>query len=383
MVPFRAVIIALAVGFILGWILGRVRKGAKVMRVQRREEDAYTKGLRAIVVDDLNEATVQLRKTIELNPNHIDAYLKLGDIYRTKGNIRTAIKVHEGLTLRETISDREKVEAYSSLGLDYERAGLPGRAIWAFTKATELDRKNIALYRNLERVYQANEKWSEAYPIQKQILKLEGSKDYSILAHIKTEMGKAYFEAGDIEEAIRSYRDALRLNKECIHAMIAWGDLYLSQEEPEKAIQLWTKVIDVKPQVSFLVYERLEGAYYKQDAFEKLISKYKKLRDVHPDDVILRIALGDIFYKQGLAREAIVEYKEAIRCRPRYFQAHQRLGRVYLEQNMTQEAVEAYRNILQTPLTEKGNFSCQECGYESDKFKFKCPSCGRWDTFVI
>jgi lipopolysaccharide biosynthesis regulator YciM len=383
MVPFRTVIIVLAVGFILGWILGRVRKGVKVRRVQHKEEDAYTKGLRAIAADELNEAAVQFRKTIELNPNHIGAYLKLGDIYRAKGNIRTAIKVHEGLTLRETISDRDKVEAYSSLGLDYERAGLPVQAIWAFKKAIELDKKNIALYRNLERICQANERWTEAYPIQKQILKLGGSKDYSILAHIKTEMGKAYFEAGDIKEAIRSYRDALGLNKECIHAMIAWGDLYLSQEEPEKAIQLWTRVIDVKPQVSFLVYERLEGAYYKRDAFEKLISKYKKLRDVHPDDVILRIALGDIFYKQGLAREAIVEYKEALRCRPGYFQAHQKLGKVYLEQNMTQEAVEAYRNILQTSLTEKETFSCQECGYESDKFEFKCPSCGGWDTFII
>lgn len=54
-----------------------------------------------------------------LDTDHVEAYLKLGDIYRKKGNLEKAIKIHEGITLRQTISKDLLIKTYFCLLNDY------------------------------------------------------------------------------------------------------------------------------------------------------------------------------------------------------------------------------------------------------------------------
>ncbi|HIC38601.1 MAG TPA: hypothetical protein EYO79_03925, partial [Candidatus Marinimicrobia bacterium] len=69
----------------------------------RRFESLYTDALNAIVRGNSKTALKLLRDVVKQDTNHIDAYLKMGEILREEGNSQQAIKIHQSLTVRPNL----------------------------------------------------------------------------------------------------------------------------------------------------------------------------------------------------------------------------------------------------------------------------------------
>ena len=78
----------LILGFFLGWIV--FHKAWKIQRQKNKNKkeanDYYIKALNLIIEQNLNAGVVALKQVVVLDTDHVEAYLKLGDIYRKKGN---------------------------------------------------------------------------------------------------------------------------------------------------------------------------------------------------------------------------------------------------------------------------------------------------------
>lgn len=155
----------------------------------------------------------------------------------------------------------EKARAYVSLGSAYQEKGLSDFAVAAYSKATSLAEKkekpNSMLA--LALLYAEMGKSEEALSELKRALALDpiNSPDLHYV------IGAVYEKTGFIEEAIKSYKEALNKNPQFVIARYAVGGLYERQKFYDAAIMEYKEIIKTDPKAA-QAYNQIGVIYGKK-----------------------------------------------------------------------------------------------------------------------
>ena len=124
--------------------------------------------------------------------------------------------------------------------------------------------------------------------------------------------GLELFSSGKYDEAVKSYKEAIRLKKDYAEAHSNLADAYFQLQQYKKAVEECKQVIR---------YDPASAAAYNN--------------------------LGTAYQKLGEPKKAIEAYKEGIRRNPKATLTYYNLGATYLDQGDQERALEQYR-ILKT-----------------------------------
>lgn len=339
----------LILGFFIGWIV--FHKNWQIQRLKNKNKkeanDYYIKALNLIIEQNLNAGVVALKQVVVLDTDHVAAYLKLGDIYRKKGSLEKAIKIHEGITLRQTISKDMMIKTYFCLLNDYI---LINNKDWdkinnIVDKLMGFGFKELGLNILFKNILKRLDKWEEVYEIQKRILKLQNSQDKKELAVIMSFIGDNYLKKQDNKEAVKCYKEAIALHEECINGHIGLGNIYYSESKIHKAIEEWQAVINLDPHSLPKIAKKLEDAYFEEQEFEKMISFYEEMLSKYPNIPEINFALGEIYEKMGQKERAINLYLEVIKNKSDLGQAYKNLYLLYVKGGKKEEALAIFNKI--------------------------------------
>jgi lipopolysaccharide biosynthesis regulator YciM len=92
----------------------------------------------APVSQDTMAAINELSRVVKNNPDAVEIYLALGNLYRSHGEIERAVQIRNNLIVRPGLDNRFKGRAWYELGRDYKRGGFLDRAHHAFEEARGL-----------------------------------------------------------------------------------------------------------------------------------------------------------------------------------------------------------------------------------------------------
>ena len=201
MVTILSSSIALIVGIILGHYLLPSAKTADTHYNQEPEKGAYIKGLKYIISNEPDKAIAEFTKAVKINTNTVEIYINLGNLFREKGEIERAIRIHQSILLRPNLKPDIKESALMDLGLDFSAAGFFDRAIATFQQLISLHPKNTQAHRELEKLYEEERDWQNAFDEASLLQKLTRSDMSPLLAHIVTELGKEFWAKGDAGQA--------------------------------------------------------------------------------------------------------------------------------------------------------------------------------------
>ena len=118
----------------------------------------------------------------------------LGNLYREKGQVGRAIQEHQALLQRSDLRKLEHANVLLCLGLDYKRGGFVDRALEAFTEVLRLDPENQYALSNLEKLYEEQHQWAEAYATRQ---KLAARRDQMTPVRHHETLGLSRERAGD------------------------------------------------------------------------------------------------------------------------------------------------------------------------------------------
>jgi tetratricopeptide (TPR) repeat protein len=173
-------------------------------------------------------------------------------------------------------------------------------------------------------------RWTHAEP--------DNAFPWAFLAH-------AHHELGHYREAIKAYREALRLKPDFANAWYNLGLAYKKSGRYREAIEAYREALRLKPDGAEAWYN-LGFAYGESGRYREAIEAYREALRLKPDDAKAWYNLGVAYGKSGRYQEEIEAYREALRLKPDDAKAWYNLGFAYGESGRHREAIEAYREAL-------------------------------------
>ncbi len=381
----QQLVLGAIVTFVIGLIIGawiRRSKVKKVKSITSNGDEAFFKGIQYLLSNDHDNAIEELTKSVKVNSDTIETYVALGNLYRSKGDIDRAIRIRQSIILRPNIDEQIKLRALFDLGLDYRRGGFLNRALETFLKVTEKTPLDIKALEEIESIYVELKDWGNAYRIRQKIARLAKGNHKHILAHYLVETGKVHLGNGELTEAISFFNKAISTHRECIDAYLHLGDLYFDKQEFKKAMSTWKRVVQVMPQLTFLAYRRLEGAYSKMKNLEPVAEFLKECAKSN-SDAFTHMALARYLYNENDIEGALRQISNALELDPFFWEARKFKGKILLSHGREKDALIEYGEFVEHLNVPYLKFQCTQCGFQSSDLQWQCPQCKKWDTIRL
>lgn len=160
-------------------------------------------------------------------------------------------------------------------------------------------------------------------------------------------LGHAYFERGQVDEAIKLYELALHFDPNNAEAHCNIGNVYESKGLTDRAITHYLKALELKPVFAEARFN-LAGAYASQGRFDSAVKYFQSALKMKPDDAEAHNDLGTVYYNQERFNEAIYEYTRAISLKQDsedVFRVYYNLAVAYERVDMLDDAIKAYETV--------------------------------------
>lgn len=126
----------------------------------------YFKGLNYLLNEEPDKAIDIFIKLIEVDNETVETHLALGALFRRRGEVNRAIRIHHNLTTRTTLTTAQRSLAQLELALDYRRAGLLDRAESLFLELLNFKQHQALALQQLLDIYQQEHEWDKANGIK-------------------------------------------------------------------------------------------------------------------------------------------------------------------------------------------------------------------------
>ena len=119
------------------WVANRANLG-KNLGLNNRLSREYVVGLNYLLNEQSDKAVDIFIKLLEVDSDTVETHLALGSLFRRRGEVDRAIRIHQNLIARPQLSLLQRKEALMALGQDYMSAGVFDRAERIFLEVVEL-----------------------------------------------------------------------------------------------------------------------------------------------------------------------------------------------------------------------------------------------------
>jgi lipopolysaccharide biosynthesis regulator YciM len=372
-------LLALPALFVLGWVAARIDI-KQLQKESRTLPRSYFKGLNFLLNEQPDKAIEAFLEAAQVDPETIELYFALGSLFRRRGEIDRAIRVHQNLTGREGLREDQRLHALAELGHDYLKAGLLDRAEDIFLKLRGTARDEEALRALLE-VFQQEKEWHKAIDIAEAMPDHADHIWQKDIAEFHCELASAAILHGRHEEARTHLDAALVANRRCVRAMILLGDLAQATGQSTAAIEAWTRIEQQNPIYLSLVAEKLMAAHRQNGTLPRGAALLRGYLDRYPSIDLL----DAVFQAERDTAGAEAAYKivrTELKRNPTLLGLDKFLeAQVLVAPAEKRGDLELLKNLIHGHTRRVARYQCGQCGFKARQFHWRCPACGGWETY--
>src|SRR5882762_1834435 len=144
------------------WLLGyRARPKEEPQRKVNLPRD-YLMGLNFLLNEEPDKAVDIFIKMLEVDSNTVETHLAVGKLFRRRGEVDRAIRIHQNLIARPQLERIYREQSLFELGQDYLSAGMLDRAERIFLELVSAKSHSAQALRILIDIYQQEKEWEKA-----------------------------------------------------------------------------------------------------------------------------------------------------------------------------------------------------------------------------
>jgi lipopolysaccharide biosynthesis regulator YciM len=373
-------LLALPLFFALGWLAARVDI-RQIVSESRLLPASYFKGLNFLLNEQQDKAIEAFIEVARVNPQTIELHFALGSLFRRRGEVERAIRMHQNLTEREDLAQEQKLQALLELAQDYLKAGLLDRAEELFLKLDGTLHAEAALCFLLE-IYEQEKDWHKAVGIAEKLEALSGRSYQKEIANFCCELAARAQMQSRPAEARPHLDAALAHHRLCVRANMLLGDLESSLGNRAAAIAVWQRIESQNPAYLSLVAERLLTAYRDDGRPEEGLNLLRGYLEKYAS-----LDLLDMVYQATLAtgdtQAAYRLVRDEVRRTPTLLGLDKLLEAQLLEAPAEKRHdLQLIKQLIHQHTRSLAMYKCEHCGFRARQFYWHCPACGEWETYA-
>ena len=204
----------------------------------------YLKGLNFLLNEQTDQAVEHFLKMVRVDNTTIETHFALGNLFRKRGEVNRAIRIHQNIIARPDISDEQRDQAFYSLAKDYHHAGLLDRAEVLFIRLNDKSEFMSESLKNLISIYEQEKEWSKAIEIAKKLNKLyyDDSLDMQI-SHYHCESAEEAIDEKNYDKAITCLYSVNSRNNKTLRIELIFAKLNAIQGYEKKAVDIYFNIL--------------------------------------------------------------------------------------------------------------------------------------------
>ena len=283
-------------------------------------------------------------KALETNPYNKELLLKIATLTQVyfEEDSTTAIDCYAKLL--ELGEDNPNI--YYEMGHLYLKKEDFINSINAFKLALEKDEENPFYHNALAYALIRAEQYEEACEHYK--FAIDKNPDPEWTAIVCQAIASLYYKVfEDVDTALDFLKMAITLDETNDEIFLELGDIYSDCGDVDSAIKSYCEAIKLNPK-NPIAYNKCAMALWQKDYLEEAIIAYHKAIGIDPEYHTAYNNLG-VIYLDGIRnlKEAKKLFETAISIKPDYVMAHFNLGRALEEMGQSIEAAKSYQKALE------------------------------------
>lgn len=364
---------------LFGWVIGR-RGGERHSDSQvSKLSTTYFRGLNYLLNEQPDKAIELFLHIAELDKDTFETQVALGHLFRRRGEVDRAIRLHQALVQRHDLSDAQKVQAMLALGEDYMRSGLLDRAETVFSDLAKIDQRAPQALRHLIGIYQAERDWPKAIENAMRYEAATGEPMGKLVAQFECELAERLRGNGDAEGARAAVARAYQADSGSVRAGMIEGRIDLDAGLDAAAIRAFERAARHDPD-------------YLPEILPPLLAAYERVGD-HSGARAFLSEMGEHYrgISPVLALTRLVEAEEGVPAARAYLAQQLKdrpsvRGEAALIDLTLAEGADAattlqdLKHITDQLLVRNPSYRCTRCGFGARSHHWQCPSCKEWGT---
>ena len=372
-------LLALPVFFGMGWIAARVDLKS-LLSESRALPTSYFRGLNFLLNEQPDKAIESFLQVAKENPQTVELQFALGSLFRRRGEVDRAIRMHQDLVNREDLSPESRRQASLELAEDYFKAGLLDHAEQVLAKVAEAD-PSADVHRQLLDIYIQEKDWAKAIAAARR-LEVSAKRNYQReIANYHCELAITEQVHGRREAADAYLAQALEANRKCVRANLLRGEWLARDGRHDQAIEAWKAIESQDPAYFGLAAEGMVESYKALGRLGEGLTLLRGLQHRYPGLDLLNVVYQATAEQEG-DEAAWRLVRDEVRRNPtlvgldRLIDAE--LVRAPAERR---QDLQLMKNLVHSHAQALAVYLCSNCGFKARQFFWQCPACGGWETF--
>jgi lipopolysaccharide biosynthesis regulator YciM len=362
-----------------GWMAAQLSKRSTGVLAKKPLPTAYYQGLNLLLNEQHDKAIDVLVKALEEDNETVEVQLALGNLFRRRGEVARATRIHQNLIARDNLDHQQRTQSLFELGQDYFKAGLLDRAENLFQELSEEPDIQEPASRHLLQIYDQEKEWEDAITVATQLKRAGVNTMVPLIAQYNCEIAEIAIREGRYDAAEEGSSKALKVDPDCVRALIQSGRLLAIHGLHREAITKWRGLEDKSPYFLGEVVDLIANSYRSLGETDNYRSFLESALNRH-EDVRLMFALVDVLDETEGSVKAEGFLVTWLRQHPTIFGLH-RLIELKIKQDPDDaKDLNLLEAMIGSLLKRDAAYNCRQCGFTGNSHHWQCPGCKSWNT---
>ena len=363
-----------------GWWFGRGRQELDLRPNTARLSREYYVGLNYLLNEQPDKAVDIFIKLLEVDGDTVETHLALGSLFRRRGEVDRAIRVHQNLIARPQLSREQRAESLLALGRDYMSAGVLDRAERIFREIVTLgDEQAIGGLQFLLDIYQQEKAWEQAIKTAQTLQSATRKSMHATIAHHYCELAETAMKEMNVEVAQKQLKQALSVDPNSVRASLLQARIEVNQGNHVAAISIYQRIKDQNPRYLLEAVRPMCVCYEAIGQVEQMCEYLNNILEEHPRVTIVMMLAEALQKYHGI--EKAIEFLEKQLLKHPSLQGLSKLTELQCVVDAgAHPKLTLQHNIAKQLIEDSPSYRCDSCGFSGKTLHWQCPGCKNWST---
>ena len=371
-----------------GWYMGHRSAKKDQEDISNKLSRDYVAGVNFLLANQTEKAVDLFLDMLQKqeNENEIDsnsqfeAELTLGNLFRSRGEVDRALRIHQALDSSPHYTFEQKLLAKQQLARDFMAVGFFDRAEHLYILMVDEPEFAEGALQQLALIYQKTKEWKKAINVAEKLAKISPNSHQIELAHYYCEYVKNLPDESK-EDPKQILLQALAVSPTCVRASMMLAELSIKQKDYQSAVHFLENILIQNPDYIGEVLHRLKFCYQQLnqwDNFELFLIKASREKN----NSAVALMLADLIEEKDGRAAAQLKLYQQLQQNPATPIFHRFIQYQIddAEKGRGKDSLILLHKMVGERIKQTFGYRCSNCGYQIHKLIWCCPSCRQWET---